>query len=120
MSTRLDLTIQKHPTHEEGIRLLAARDPSGNLKYLDWGAKILASGQALPPEVADVLELFHRFASQRVQRSSAYVRPDIYSYRPQDLAGLRDTLNKLQRARDKKQKKRERLYRIEGAMERTK
>ena len=60
MSTRLDLTIQKHPTHEEGIRLLAARDPSGNLKYLDWGAKILASDQALAPEVADVLELFHR------------------------------------------------------------
>ena len=119
MSTRLDLTIQKHPTHEEGIRLLAARDPSGNLKYLDWGAKILASDQALAPEVADVLELFHRFAGQRVhiQRSSTYVRPDIYSYRPQDLAGLRDTLNKLQRARDKKQKKRERLYRIEGTME---
>ena len=64
MSTRLDAAIQKNPDHEEGIRLLAERDPSGNLKYLAWGGAMLASGQALAPEVADVLELFHRFAGQ--------------------------------------------------------
>ncbi len=62
MSTRLDLALQKHPDHEVGIRLLAERDPSGNLKYLDWAGKILASGQALAPEVSDVIDLFHRFA----------------------------------------------------------
>jgi len=30
MSTRLDLALQRHPDHEEGIRLLASRDPSRN------------------------------------------------------------------------------------------
>ena len=121
MSTRLDLTVQKHPDHEDGIRLLAARDPSGNLKYLDWGARVLVSGQALATEIADVLELFHQFAGRRdgrgMRRSSTYVRPDIYSYRPQDLASLRDNLLKLKRAQDRKRKKRERLYRIQGEME---
>ena len=65
MSTRLDAAIQKNPDHEEGIRLLAERDPSGNLKYLAWGGAMLASGQALAPEVADVLDLFHRFAQTK-------------------------------------------------------
>lgn len=121
MSTRLDLAVQKHLDHEEGIRLLAARDPSGNFKYIDWGAKILASGQALAPEVADVIDLFHRFSGQffgpgqRHQRKR--IHPDIHTYRPHDLAGLRDNLNKLQRAQDKKRRQREKLYRINGSVE---
>ena len=101
MSTRLDAVLQKYPDHEEGIRLLAERDPSGNLKYLAWGAKMLAAGQALAPEVADVLDLFHRFAGQWLERTGAQVRrarrqhqsarsgsrvhSDINTYRPQDL-----------------------------------
>ena len=124
MSTRLDLTLQKHPDHEEGIRLLASRDPSGNLKYLDWGAKVLASGQALAGEIADVLELFHQFAGHGIRqhqrpgrRAPIRISPDLYSYRPQDLAGLRTNLFKLKRAQDRKRKKRERLYRIQGEME---
>jgi hypothetical protein len=124
VSTRLDLTLQKHPDHEDGIRLLASRDPSSNLKYLDWAAKVLASGQALAPEIADVVELFHQFNGASVPRHSRhstwrskYVRPDIYSYRPQDLASLRDLLLKMKRAKDRKRKKRERLYRIEGSVE---
>jgi hypothetical protein len=99
MTTRLDLVLQKFPDHEEGIRALAARDPSGNLKYLEWGAKMLAAGQALAPEVADVTDLFHRFNqvhSRRLhsrRRPSAHVlRPDLYAYRPQDFAALRTTL----------------------------
>lgn len=90
MTTRLDTALQKHPDHAIGIHLLATRDPSGNLKYLDWGARILASGQALAEEVTGVIEMFHR---------------------------LRDDLLKLQRAQDRKRKKRERLYRIDGEME---
>ena len=74
MSTRLDAVLQKHPDHEEGIRLLAERDPSGNFKYLAWGAKMLAAGQALAPEVADVLDLFHRFAGQWLERTGAQAR----------------------------------------------
>jgi len=120
MSTRLDLVLQKFPDHEIGVRLLAERDPSGNFKYLDWGARMLAARQALAAEVADVIDLFHQFSGQRVShgvRSSHRVRPDIYSYRPQDLAALRDLLLKLKRARDKKRRQREKLYRIEGSIE---
>lgn len=115
MTTRLDLALQKHPAHAEGIRLLAERDPSGKLKYLDWGAKILASGQALAPEIADVTELFHQFNGHRLKVDR--VQTDIYSYHPQDLATLRDILFKIKQAQDRKRKKRERLYRIEGSLE---
>jgi hypothetical protein len=132
MSTRLDSVLQKHPDHEEGIRLLAERDPSGNLKYLAWGAKMLAAGQALAPEVADVLDLFHRFAGQWLPRSGAQARrraglhrvtsgnrvhPDINTYRPQDFAKFRELLFKCKRAQDKKRREREKLYRIEGSVE---
>ena len=116
--------MRKFPDHEAGIRLLAARDPSGNLKYLDWGARMLASGQALAPEIADVIDLFHQFAGQRIggglaRRGSPFKRihPDLYTYRPEDLAALRGDLFKMKRARDRKRKKREQLYRIEGSIE---
>lgn len=120
MSARLDRAVQQFPDHEEGVRLLAARDPSGNLKYLDWGARVLASKQALAPEVADVVDLFHQFRGRWFgagHRRRERVRPDIYSYRPQDLARLRDGLLKIKRAADKKRRARERLYRIDGALE---
>lgn len=120
MSTRLDLALSKYPEHVDGIRLLAERDPSGNLKYLDWAARILASGQALAPEVADILDLFHRFAGQWAYRGHqrvARVHPDVNTYRPEDLASLRTLLLKLKRARDKKRRERERLYKIEGSVE---
>src|SRR5271166_2605629 len=131
MSTRLDLVLQKYPDHEESIHMLAERDPSGNLKYLAWGAKMLAAEQALASEIADILDLFHRFAGQWLERTGAQVRrarrlhqspssqvhPDINTYRPQDFARLRDLLNKMKRAQDKKRKERERLYRIEGSVE---
>jgi len=123
VSTRLALVLHEHPTHEEGIRLLAARDPSGNLKYLGWGAKMLAAGQALAPEIADVTDLFHQFSGQRAPRGprnhgrGARIHSDLYSYRPQDFAHLRDLLLKIKRTRDTKQRQRERLYRIEGAVE---
>src|ERR1700733_7099317 len=126
MSTRLDTALQKHPEHEEGIRLLAERDPSGKLKYLDWGAKILVSGQALASEVADVLDLYHRFAGRalepppgrrRLLKRNERVHPDIHTYAPGDLAKLRDLLVKMRRAADKKRRKRERLYKIDGAVE---
>jgi hypothetical protein len=89
---------------------------------------MLASGQALAPELADILDLFHRFAGQwyhppgdaHRRRSTPQrdrVRSDIYSYRPQDIAALRTLLGKIKKARDRKQRQREKLYRIEGAME---
>lgn len=119
MTTRLDQVLQKHPEHEVGIRALAERDPSGNLKYLDWGAKVLASGQALAPEIADVVDLFHKFSGRWLGVGSRrqIIRHDIYSYRPQDLASLRDNLRKLQRAQDRKRKQREKLYKLSADME---
>ena len=119
MSSRLDVALKRHPEHEAGLCLLASRDPSRKLKYLDWSAKVLASGQALAPEIADVVELFHRFNGQAFgpRRREQRIRSDIYTYRPQDLAHLRDNLLKIKRAQDRKLKKRERLYRIEGAIE---
>jgi len=118
MSARLDLVLKRYPNHEEGIRALASRDPSGNLKYLDWSAKALDSGQALASEIADVVDLFHRFNGQRYgKRRQNRVSTDIHSYRPQDLASLRDNLLKIKRATNTKRRKRERLYRIEGAVE---
>lgn len=115
MATRLDLVLEKHPEDEEGVRLLAARDPSGNLKYLDWAGKMLASGQALAPEIADILDLdlFHLYAGRWVgdRRGGKRVYPDIHTYRPQDLADLRGLLVKIKLATDRKRRKRERLYR---------
>ena len=122
--SRLDLVLHRHPGQEDGIRALAARDPSGNLKYLDWGAKMLASGQALVTEVADVVDLYHQFRGQSLGAAtrtrapgSLRVHPDVHTYRPQDLSSLRDLLIKIKRARDRKRRARERLYRIEGAVE---
>lgn len=129
--SRLDLVLQKHPDHEEGVRLLASRDPSGKQKYLEWGAKILASGQALAPEVADVLDLFHKYAGQRVDaaapqgraalhhrfRTGTRILADIHAYAPSDLARLRSQLRKADRSRTQKQKKRARLYRLDGSVE---
>lgn len=126
MTTRLDLAIEKYPAHEEGLRLLASRDPSnGKLKYLEWSAKMLASGQALAPEISDVVELFHQFAGRSLEVAgrrrrapeSQRVHPDIHTYRPQDLARLRDLLLKIKRQSDSKRRKREKLYKIEGAVE---
>ena len=126
MTTRLDLAIQKHPDHEEAIRLFAERDPSGNLKYLAWQVKVLESGQALAPEIADVVEGFHRHRAghSRFGRGRSggrsvepLLRPDIYAYAPGDLAALRDTLRAIDRRQAKKIKRRERLYRLDGAME---
>jgi hypothetical protein len=123
MTTRLDLAIAKHPDQEAAIRLFAERDPSGNLKYLHWQLKVLTSGQALAPEIADVTDLFHRFSGQSAgqrrphSRRQDIIRPDLYSYAPKDLAALHELLRKAKRAQDKKRRARERLYRIEGAVE---
>jgi hypothetical protein len=117
VSARLDQVLQKYPAHEDGIRTLAARDPSGNLKYLDWGARMLAANQALAEELSDIIEMFHRFNGQWFGGRRDRIRPDIYSYRPQDLASLRDNLLKIKRKQDRKRKQREKLYRLEGPVE---
>lgn len=118
--SKLDLTLKRYPDHEEELRLLASRDPSKTLKYLDWGARMLEAKQALAPEIADITELFHRFNGQaygKRKRVEGRIHTDIYTYRPQDLARLRDNLLRIKKAADTKRRKRERLYRIEGPVE---
>lgn len=117
--SRLDLVLQKHPEHQEGLRLLASRDPSKDLKYIDWGAKMLASGQALAPELSDIVELHYQFKGRPTASypSRKRIEADIYVYRPQDLARLRDDLFKMKRAQDRKRRERERLYHLDEAIE---
>ena len=55
--------------------------------------------------------------AHRRPNSRDRIRPDLYTYRPQDFATLRDALFKIKRAQDKKRRDRERLYRIEGSVE---
>jgi hypothetical protein len=119
MGTRLDFVLQKYPNHAEEIRLSAARDPSKNLKYLDWSAQILASGQALAPEIADVVDLFHEFKGRLFAQGRRHERihPDIYHYRTRDFTKLRDDLRRMKRSNARKRRARERLYRIDGAIE---
>lgn len=119
MSARLDTVLQKHPDHAEGIRQIAARDPSQNFKYLDWSAKVLVAGQALAPEIADVVDLFHEFKGRPFVQGKRRERihPDVYSYRTQDFTKLRDDLRRMKRANDRKRRTRERLYRIDGTIE---
>ncbi len=97
MSSRLDSVLKKHPEHEPWIRLFASRDPSGNLKYLDWSMKVLISGQALAPEIADVVDLFHLYNGRSTgsRREHIHIRSDIHSYLPHQLANLRDDLIKV-------------------------
>jgi hypothetical protein len=125
VGTRVDLAVERHPEHEQGIRLFVERDPAGNLKYLNWQIKVLASGQAPATEIADVVDLFHKFSGRRhthphpshIAQRRATVRSDLYSYRPQDLTALRETLLASERDQNKRRKRRERLYRIVGAVE---
>ena len=128
MTTRIDMLVQKHPDHEEGIRALAGRDPSnGKLKYLDWSVRVLVSGQALAGEITDVIDLFHKFAPgagligfhhpRRRRRSKMELRRDLYSYRPQEFTALRDCLFALRKKQDQTRKKRERLYKLDENVE---
>ena len=75
----------------------------------------------MAPELADILDLYHAFAGRRDLAiwtgHPVRIDPDIHRYAPKDIATLRDSLLRMKRARDKKQKTRERLYRIEGSVD---
>ena len=74
---------------------------------------MLVAKQALAPEVADVIELFHRFSSRLMNR----FRSDIYACQPSDFADLRNLLLGHKEEQDARLRKRELLYRIEGDIE---
>jgi hypothetical protein len=108
VSKRVDALIAKHPDRAEAIDVLASRDPAGNLKYLNWQMKVLLAGRALAPEIADVVDLFHNVGR------NPDIRPDLYSYRPQDFTILRDKLFVIQKTRQRKQAKIEKRFRLVG------
>src|SRR5690606_13680794 len=52
LAGRLDDVINKYPNLKNDISYLANKDPSGNLKYLDWMTKILSSNQVDKDEIS--------------------------------------------------------------------
>jgi hypothetical protein len=71
---------KKYPNLSSSIDLFIKRDPTK--KYLPYEVKTLASGQALENEIADVIDLFHRFRDRLDNK-------DINSYK---FTELRDML----------------------------
>lgn len=94
LAGRKENALQKYPTHKDAINFFAGNDPSGSLKYLDWQLKILSGKQALPPEINDVTNLFHKYNQNLVKK-------DIYSYDVSEFSKLRDELFKIRNDRAK-------------------
>lgn len=99
--------LKQYPEFTKEIEKFIAADPSGNLKYLEWQLKILSSGQALENEIIDIVNLFHKY-------SQFLKRKDLYSYKPNEVAALRDELLTIQERREQKKQKREDKYSIEA------
>jgi len=101
--SRLHNVIQKYSNFGSAINYFISRDPSKNLKYLEWELKILSSGQALAPEIADVVDLFHKHSHKlEVQ--------DLYQYQVNDFARLRDILFEIDYKQKQKKHKIEQRY----------
>ncbi len=98
----------KYPEFKNQIKYLSDNDPTGNNKYLDYAVKVLVSKQALEPEIADVIKLFHKNIHKLENK-------DINSYK--NFTELRDLLfevddkkSKTQEKKDIKQGGTERIY----------
>jgi flagellar biosynthesis/type III secretory pathway chaperone len=107
---RIEDVKKKYPRLEPIIDFLVRRDPSGNQKYLAWGAKQaevarLARAQSVPPgsgldvaqlesswapELTDNIQKFHKW-NQRLPKFG--FSKDLNSYK--DYEALRDAINKL-------------------------
>jgi 3-methyladenine DNA glycosylase AlkC len=107
---RKDQALKKYPEYKQEIEYFIQRDPSKNLKYLAWELKVLSSGQALAPEIADVVDLFHRYSTNLSNR-------DLNSYSPEQFTKLRDDLFQIQEKQTQKAKKVEERYRLPEACE---
>jgi 3-methyladenine DNA glycosylase AlkC len=107
---RKNQALKKYPEYKQEIEYFIQRDPSKNLKYLAWELKILSSGQALAPEIADVVDLFHRYSTNLSNR-------DLNSYSPEQFIKLRDDLFQIQEKQTQRAKKVEERYRLPEACE---
>ena len=106
--SRKDGALKKYPEFSKEIELFEERDPAKNLKYLDWELKILNSGQALAPEICDVVDLFHKYKANLKKH-------DLKQY--DDFTELRDTLFEIEESRKNKKKKVDDRYRVNDACE---
>jgi hypothetical protein len=99
---------KKYPQYEDEIKYFIENEPQGtNSKYLPWQLKILASEQALHPEIADVVKLFDRYkANLKIK--------DINAYTPDKFTQLRDELFDIEKKRGEKKEKAKEKYQIEG------
>ena len=102
--------IEQHPDFAKDIEFLASKDPAGNLKYLEWELKVLQARKAMAPEIADVIELFHKHQSKLDKK-------DINQWTVEQFTELRDKLFALrdeQRAKqEEREQKKEKRYRVE-------
>jgi hypothetical protein len=121
--SRAHSLAERHPEHADDITLFAARDPVGNGKYLAWATGVLVAERALAPEIADVVDLFHKHKPDRHLHAAPshpparLLRPDLYSYKPHEFSSLRDTLLALQRKQDRKRARIEKRYRLVGELD---
>jgi len=88
------------------VKYFESRDPSGNKKYLKWEIYVYLSGQALEPEIADIVNLFHKYNQQLEKK-------DLYQYSHFDLTSLRDRLFAIRDRGVEKQKRAEYKYKID-------
>ncbi len=103
---RKEDALKKYPELSKDIDYFIQRDPSGNLKYLDWELKILHSKQALAPEIADVVDLFDKYSANLKHK-------DINAYK--NFTELREALFYIKEKRDEKGEKQEKRYHLEEA-----
>src|SRR5690606_38921767 len=99
--------INKYPNLKNDISYLANKDPSGNLKYLDWMTKILSSNQVDKDEISHVIELFHKFRNKLDKK-------DIYQYKPNEFNDLKEKLTKIKNE-DEESKSKNKAYMQEVA-----
>ena len=108
LGSRKDDALKKFPQFEKETELFEERDPARNLKYLDWELKILNSGQALAPEICDVVDLFHKYKANLKKH-------DLKQY--DDFTELRDTLFGIEESRKNKKKKVDDRYKLNDSCE---
>lgn len=105
---KLENLQTKYPDHADEIKELSERDPSSTKKYLDYAVKVLVSGQALAPEIGDVIVLFHKF-----QNKFEPEERDINFWK--DFAELRDKLFELEQTNDKSKTEKKREIKAGGS-----
>ena len=92
------------------VAYLKRRDPSGRLKYIEWEVYIYRSNQARETEIADIVDLFHKYGSQLVKK-------DLGQYEYTEFTDLRDQLYAIRDRVSAREKKVEERFRLSEAPE---